>query len=250
MVRTPVQIAAQRLVSSPNGPCRIIVGDIPNLYFTSINTSDHTLTVPLEFTSLNSLFSPTGLAIPPSLFAPGTSGFSIPESYFRGPTGLDGMWRFLGQTVNVPSVAPMCADAGLPGQCSEILPEVLTRPFDFTRSTVFKLTRRANAAARAARWKSQGGAIARAILSRGGKAMRYMRDITPESTDSTYVCESAASACVTVSVDKAALLKYFKQIYPVNLPRGLRHLNQDSARDIQTFRKIIKELPESYVRCK
>jgi len=80
--------------------------------------------------------------------------------------------------------------------------------------------------------------------------MRYMRGIAPEPTDSTFVCDNAANSCATITVDKAALLKHFRRIYPTKLPQGLRDLNHDSARDIQTFRKIIKELPESYVRCR
>jgi hypothetical protein len=138
--RSPVTIEAQRLVTPAEDPCRILINGVPHVYFSSNNVTDQTLTVPLAYTSLNQMLSVTGQATPAENFAPGTSGFSLPESYFTSGTTLMGVWKFLGLDVTITPDLQVCADRGVPGQCEAIDPTVLRSPFEYTRSTILKLT--------------------------------------------------------------------------------------------------------------
>jgi hypothetical protein len=114
--RSPVTIEAQRRVSSSEDPCRILINGDSYVYFSCSNITDQTLAVPISETYLNRILSVTGEAVPPDNFAPGTSGFSVLESHFSGPSGLTGVWQFLGQDVLVGPDLPVCADRGVPGQ--------------------------------------------------------------------------------------------------------------------------------------
>ena len=227
----------------------MLVGGTPNLYFTSVNTVDHTLEVPLSYTELNALYSPSGQAIPPSAFAPGTSGFAIPESYFTGGIGLEGYWRFLGESIQVPAQAPICADTGVPGECRVIPGTTFEGPFEFTRKTYFKLLTRANAAAVSGKWKAANGLIAKRIQARAARTLALMRSVTPPDTTPRFVCGLSPKNCATFKINKQALIKAFKAMHTIALPKGLQLITKDYTADARRFKKIVEALPDEYITC-
>jgi len=247
--RSPVTIQAQRLVSSAQAPCRLVVGGAPYTYFSFVNRSDRSLTVPLLYSPLNTVYSVTGQAVPPEIFAPATNGFTIAESHFRNGNGLAGRWRFLGQEIEVPSAPEICADRGVPGSCAVIDPGTLRIPFDHTRRVILKLANQSIAAARTGRWKGTGGKFTIPFLSRGATALTSMEMTFAQSSGQNFVCEITPRSCVTKQVPKKALLKAFKKIFEGKLPRGLDHIAQTSKREVATFERQLSKLPNRYTSC-
>lgn len=247
--RSPVRILAERLIQAEPSVCRVLVGGTPNLYFTSVNKADHALEVPLSYTELNALYSPSGQAIPPSAFAPGTSGFAIPESYFMGALGLEGYWHFIGAFIQVPTVAPICADTGVPGECRVIPGTTFEGPFNFTLKTYFKLVKRANTAAVSGTWQAANGAIARRIQARGARTLALMRSVSPTDTSPRFTCDVSPKNCATFRINKQALIKAFKTMHTVALPRGLQSITKDYAADAKRFKRIVEALPDEYITC-
>jgi hypothetical protein len=247
--RSPVIIEAQRLVSAIQAPCRLVVGGSPYTYFSFVNRSDRSLTIPFLYSPLNAIYSVTGQAAPPEVFAPGTNGFTIAESHFATNDYLAGRWRFLGQEVVVPAVPDICADRGVPGSCAVIDRETLRLPFDHTRRVILKLASQSIAAARAGRWKGTGGKFTIPFLSRGAAALRSMELTFAESSGQNFVCEITPRSCLTEQVPKNALLRVFKKIFEGKVPRGLEYIAQSSQREISTFERQLRKLPNRYTSC-
>jgi hypothetical protein len=247
--RSPVTIEAQRLITSLESPCRIVIGGLPNIYFTSVNSSDRTLTVPLDNPQLNSMLSVTGEAVPPESFAPGTNGFAIPESYFQRDGVLNGVWKFLGQDITVSSAPAICADRGVPGSCQLIDPVVLRDPFEHTRQTIIKLTNQSIAAARAGRWKGANGQFSVPFLTRGAKALAAMERSFKDSTLQNFVCEVTPQSCMTRRTPKKQMIAAFKKVFEGKVPRGLEHIVSRKKKEIAAFEKLIAALPDSYTTC-
>jgi hypothetical protein len=245
----PVQIVATRLISSAKDPCRVIVGGVPNIYFASVNLLDKSLTVPLEYTELNAMYSVTGEASPADLFAPGQSGFTVPEAYFKSGAVLTGVWRFLGQNINVPSSPDMCADSGVPGACEPLDPSTLRSPFEYTRKVIVKLTKLSLKAAQSGRWKGANGRFSVPFLARGAKSLATMEKVFRDSTGLNYVCETVPMSCETKRVPKALLLKAFSQIFTGQVPRGLENIAGLKPRELAAFERFLKKIPDRYTKC-
>ncbi len=237
-------------MSGIQAPCRLVVGGSPYTYFSFVNRSDRSLTVPLLYSPLNAIYSVTGQAAPPEVFAPGTNGFTIAESHFANGHSLAGRWRFFGQEVVVPDVPDICTDRGVPGSCAVINRETLRLPFDHTRRVILKLASQSIAAARAARWKGTGGKFTIPFLSRGAAALRSMEMPFAESSGQSFVCEIAPRSCVTKQVPKKAPLRAFKKIFEGKVPRGLEYIAQSSQREISTFERQLRKLPDRYTSCR
>ena len=248
--RSPITIEARRLVSSSQAPCRLVMGGSPYMYFSFINSIDRALSIPLNYSPLNTLYSVTGEAIPPEVFAPGTNGFTIAESHFYNGTALTGRWRLLGQEVVVPAAPEVCADRGMPGSCAVIDQEVLRLPFEHTRRVIVKLASLSVAAARAGKWKGATGRFTIPFLSRGAAALRAMEVTFSESSGQNFVCEVTPLSCTTKQVPKKALIKAFKKIFEGKVPRGLEHVAQTSRREIASFERRLSKIPNSYTSCK
>ena len=247
--RSPVTIEASRLVSSAEDPCRVIIGGTPNIYFSSTNVTDRTLTVPLTYTQLNVMYSVTGQAVPPENFAPGTSGFSVPERYFTSGTSLTGVWRFLGQNITVTNSIQICTDRGVPGTCQAIDPALLRNPFEYTRRVILKLTNLSLAAARSGRWKGSDGGYRVPFLTRGAKALAAMEKVFRNSSGVSYVCEITPTSCKVKRIPKAELMKAFAEIFSGKVPRGLEHVAAMSKHEMALFQRELRKLPERYVKC-
>jgi hypothetical protein len=248
--QNPVILEAQRLVQSGEAPCRIVIGGLPNIYFSSVNSTETALTVPLEYTELNSIYSVSGEAVPATSFAPGTSGFAVPEEYFKNGDTLMGVWKFLGQTVTVSANPDVCTDRGVPGECTPLDPAMLRSPFEYTRRVIIKLTQQANDAAKAGRWKGSKGQFSVPFLARGAGALAEMEKAFRDSNDQNFVCEVAPMSCVTKTVPKKQLLKAFKRIFEGKVPRGLEHIAARSPKEIAAFEKRLKKIPTTYTSCK
>jgi hypothetical protein len=247
--RSPVAIEAQRLVTSAADPCRILINGAPHIYFASNNVTDRALTVPLSYTTLNQILSVTGQATPAENFAPGTSGFSLPESHFASGATLMGIWKFLGQEITVTSDLKVCADTGVPGQCELLDPTLLRSPFEYTRSTILKLTNLSLAAARAGRWKGTNGKFSVPFLSRGAKTLAYMERVFRNSSGQNFSCEVVPMSCTVRQVPKRELTKSFARIFSGGVPRGLEHINRRSKAEIAAFERLMRKLPNRYVKC-
>jgi hypothetical protein len=219
------------------------------VYFSSNNVTDNTITVPLSYTALNQMLSVTGQATPAENFAPGTSGFSIPESHFTSGAALMGIWKFLGRDITVTPDLTVCADTGVPGQCEAIDPTVLQSPFEYTRSTILKLTNLSLAAARSGRWRGTSGRYSVPFMSRGAKALAYMEQTFRNRSGPNFSCEVVPMSCRVQRVPKKALIKSFAQIFKGRVPRGLEHISRRSKQEIAAFDRMIKKLPDSYVKC-
>jgi hypothetical protein len=247
--RSPITLAAQRLVSSGEVPCRLVVGGAPYTYFSFVNTSDQSLAVPLLYSPLNTMYSVTGQAVPPEVFGPGTNGFTIAENHFMTGAGLAGRWRFLGQEIEVPAAPEICADRGVPGSCAVIDPETLRIPFNHTRRVIIKLASQSIAAARSGRWRGTGGRFTIPFLSRGAAALKSMEMSFSESSGQNFVCEITPLSCTTKQVPKKALLRAFKRMFEGKVPRGLEHIAQTSQREVATFERQLRKVPDTYTSC-
>lgn len=253
--QSPVAIAATRLMSGVSDPCRVLVGGVSNIYFTCVNSTDRVLTVPLENPSadpainlsLNSLYgdplSPP--PAPPVNFAPGTTGFTVPESYFASGGG----WQFLGQNIAIGSSPPVCTDQGIPGACEVIDQQLLRGPFDHTKGVIITLTNEALKAARAGRWKAVGGRFSVPFLKRGGVALASMEKVFRDSKTQNFACEVTPMSCRTTKVPKKALARAFAKIFDGKVPKGLEHLQARSKREKKAFEAHLKALPDEYTTC-
>lgn len=182
---------------------------------------------------------------PPADFAPGTTGFAIPESYFAS----GGAWQFLGQRVTVPADPPICTDRGIPGACAVIDQGVLRGPFDHTKEVILSLTRDALQAARTGKWKTTGGRFSIPFLKRGGVALATMERVYKYSNSQNFVCDVTPMSCRTNKVPKKALLRAFTKIFDGSVPRGLEPLQARRKREIRAFEAQLKRLPDEYTTC-
>jgi len=198
---------------------------------------------------MNSMLSVTGEAVPPELFAPGTSGFAIPQSYFQQAGGLNGVWKFLGQDITVSSAPAICSDRGVPGSCQLIDSAVLRNPFERTRETIIKLTNQSIAAARSGRWKGTGGKFSVPFLSRGAQALAAMERVFKDSAGQNFSCEIVPQSCMTKRTPKKQMLAAFKKIFEGKVPRGLEHIAARKNREVAAFTKQLALVPDSYTTC-
>jgi hypothetical protein len=236
-------------VESRQLPCRLLVGGNQNLYFPTFNSTDHALTVPLQYQSLNSILSVTGGASPPEAFPPGSSGFVVPESDFLTSNGLYGVWNFLGQSVLVPPSPDICTDTGVPGECSVITDTELLRPFDYTRRTILRLAMEATRASRAGSWNPHGSGFSKTFLRRGAAVLARMKREIIRSKGDKFICDVAPMSCTTVRVSQVNLLKAFASLYDTKFPRGLDHLKKRKDKEVRDFKKFIGRAPQEYFVC-
>jgi hypothetical protein len=249
---SPVSIEATRLIEPVQNACRLIVGGTTNIYFSAENVQDHTLTVPLSYDKLNVIYSVTGQAQPPENFAPGTSGFTVPERYFRQPNNnLAGIWKFLGTSVTLDPDPPFCTDTGTPGQCEVLDTYILRSPFEYTRKVVIRLTRLSLEAAAAGKWRPSNGSFSVPFFARGATAMAAMEKTFKAATGQNFVCEviPTSTTCVTKIVPKKALVRAFSGIFAGKVPRGLEPIAARANRETTAFEKYLRRLPNRYTNC-
>ena len=247
--RSPVVLEAERLVKSLDAPCRLVISGAPTIYFSTLNSTDRALTIPLAMNDLNSLWSVTGTGSPPEVFAPGVSGFSIPEETFGPPSGLKGVWKFLGQEITLNGVPDVCVERAVPGACEAVDTAMLMKPREYTRQLIMTLARKSIAAARSGRWRGSNGKFAVPFLSRGAQALAAMDKSMEMMAGQHFVCEVTPMSCARKSVPKVALKKAFAKIFSGKPPAGLEHLYVRAPKEVKAFERMIAKLPNSYVTC-
>lgn len=247
--QSPVILAADRLVRSLNTPCRTFISGAPAIYFSTLNSTDRALNVPLTMPDLNSLWSVTGQGAPPEWFAPGTSGFTVPESYFGASSGLQGIWKFLGQEITISGVPDVCVSQAIPGACDTVDAAALFKPREYTRKVIMRLARQSTAAARSGRWKGTNGSFAIPFLARGAKSLAVMDKSMRIVGRHNFVCPYTPSSCSRKSIPKATLKKAFQEIFAGKPPRGLEHLYARAAKETKSFEQVLKKIPNAFITC-
>jgi len=223
---------------------------VQNLYFGTLNTTDRTLSVPLEYQSLNSIESVTGGATPEELFAPGSSGFAVPETNFVGTTGLYGVWKFLGQVIPIPTEPEVCSDTGVPGECRGISDTQLLKPFEYTRRAVIRMVTEANRAARINKWRTDNSAkFSKAFLRRSAAILAKMKRELVRSNGNKFVCDVGPMACTHVRISSTTLIRSFSTLYDIKFPRGLEHLAKLRKREVTGFKALLGSTPLDYFVC-
>jgi hypothetical protein len=248
-LQSPVPISAGRLISSASDPCRVVVKGYSQLYFSTINLSDHILTVPLEYQGINSIYSQTGQATPPEDFAAGASGFWIPESHFSQGSTLAGVWRFLGQDVQVASDPQFCVDVTVPGGCQPVDATVLAMPFEHTRKVVSKLMAISVASTKRNSWNVSQTATASPFLARSAKAIAMMGRLAKDSSRHNFVCEVTPMSCKATKVSKTALRNAFANIFKGPMPPGLGSQKNLVKKETAAFESVLKKVPVQYSSC-
>ena len=161
-----------------------------------------------------------------------------------------GVWRFLGQDITVRPDLQICSDRGVPGQCEAIDPALLRRPFEYTRQTILRLTELSVAAARAGKWKGNNGTFSNPFLSRAARTLAYINRVFRNSVDRAFACEVVPMSCSVERIPKKELAKSFTKIFVGRVPRGLEHIARRSKTERPNFQRLLKMLPDSYVKCK
>jgi hypothetical protein len=248
--RSPVTINAERLVSSPDAPCRVSVGGTPSIYFSAVNTTDQALSIPLSYSLLNSIYSVSGEATPPEDFAPGSGGFAVPERYFIKPDDtLAGVWNFLGQQVVIGESPGICTDRGVPGDCQAIDATTLKIPFMHARSVIVRLARQAVIEAKRGRWKGSNGSYKIPFFARGVRALASIDAAVNIKSGSAFTCPTTPLTCTLRTVDRARARGAFRYIFKGTPPRGLEHLYRRVDREAKAFEQELRKVPAKYVVC-
>ncbi len=246
-------IDAARLVSVAGPACRILVGTTPSVYFSTVNQTDVTQVVSRIYKA-NRMYSVTGGASPPDYFAPGTSGFTIPEAEFSQSGGLTGVWNFLGQSIVVTSDLNMCADSGSPAQCTVVSQDQLRAPIAYTRAIVVRLTKMVSTLARKGIWKGMKGTFATPFLARGASVIAAMQQaVAPASQGPAYVCATQpAASCKLVSFAayKSVAQRNFARLFARPIPKGLESIAKMGPQEGRAFKStIIDKLPNEVWVC-
>jgi len=246
-------IDATRLVSVAGPACRVMVGSVPNIYFTTVNQTDTTHTISRMYQA-NRMYSVTGGATPPDYFAPGTSGFAVPAVEFSQNGTLTGVWNFLGQSVNVSDDLKMCADSGIPTQCSVVARTELRGSIEYTRGVVIRLTKLATFLAKKGRLKSAQGSYALMLLGRGASILAAMQQaLAPAQKGTAYVCAAQpAASCTLTSLRtfKAVAQRQFGRLFAKPFPRGFEPIAKRGIPEARLFKSSsLDKLPDEVWVC-
>lgn len=160
-----------------------------------------------------------------------------------------GVWKFLGQDITVKPDLQICADRGVPGQCEVIDPGLLRSPFEYTRQTILRLTELSLAAARAGKWKEIDGKYSVPFLSRGARTLAYIEKVFRDSRGLNFSCEVVPMSCSVQRVPKKELAKSFSKLFVGRVPRGLEHIARRSKTENAAFQRVMRKLPDTYVKC-
>jgi len=241
-------IEAERLVSA--GPaCRLLKGVNWNIYFETSNTSDVVHTIP-PISKANRIYSVTGAAVPPENFAPGITGFTVPDIEFAQNGRLTGVWYFLGQTIVVDDTTPACSDRGS-GQCSTISQQQLRAPIDYTRTKVVEITKITRELIAKGMWKGVKGSYVKIFLGRGASAIAAMQQLlAPTRKGTAYVCSSQpAASCTRVSLAgfKNVALRKFTSLYASPVPKSVSKRAAQEGRLFKT--NVLDKLPNEIWIC-
>ena len=86
-------------------------------------------------------------------------------------------------------------------------------------------------------------------MSRGAKTLAYMERVFRNSSGQNFSCEVVPMSCTGRQVPKRELTKAFARIFSGGVPRGLEHINRRSKAEIAAFERVMRKLPNRYVKC-
>ena len=250
-LQSPITIAATRLLASPSTPCRVVVAGIPNIFFSTQNQSEVVFNVPLNYPLINSILSVTGEATPPETFAPGMSGFVIPEVHFARGDELAGVWRFLGINIPVMASPDYCVSEVIPGQCATLSDALLQLPSVYTQAVVKKVISQALKIGQQGSWQSTLGSFRLPFLKKAGQAIAVMKPVQASQSRELYTCDGdvQSSACQTILVPKAQYLKSFESVFSGKWPKGLARIQAQKKKELKNFKSELRKVPDRYVSC-
>ena len=252
---TVVIEATRRISPSPN-ICSVLVGSEPHLFFPYSTTGNDPLTVPLTYTLLNRILSPSGLATPASLFAPGATGngFTVPKSFFQTGANLSGIWEFLATSVTVPSDPPVCTSSGSPSATP--IPISSCKPFDLSvifteaKRTITNLSEESLKAAARKEWRPKGN-IREPFLKSGAASLNRLIGIIKRTGKNLYACSAPPSitTCSGRTINKSEIISAFNLIFPKTLPKGLTRVKKRIPRERARYSLILADIPETLYSC-
>lgn len=252
-----VIIDATRLIIPSSDICSVMVGSVAHLWFPYSNIAGTTLQVPLSLHLLNRVLSPSGLAAPAGLFAPGErgNGFALPRSHFESGGSLAGTWQFLATSVSIPSAPLPCAEHGAPAT-----PTVAPNPacvsvdlsaiFTETKRTITTLSQESIEAAHRGEWKPKGS-VREPFLRGGALALKKMRSTLREMGGNPQSCATPPSGttCSMKTINKPAIKKNFALIFSKPLPPGLGRVKRLIPGEVARFSRVIDALPSPLYSC-
>ena len=251
-----VVIEATRRITPSQDVCSVLVGNEQHLFFPYSTTGDEPLTVPLSYTLLNRFLSPTGLATPATLFAPGVTGngFTVQASHFLSGGNFSGTWEFLATSVTVPPSPPVCTSNGAPAVTPT--PIASCKSFDlaviFTEAkrTITNLSQESLKAAARGEWKPKGN-VREPFLKSGAASLNALLGIIQRTGRNLYSCSVPPSTqtCTAQSIDKTAIMRSFNLIFPKTLPKGLARVKKRIPIERSRYSLVLATIPSTAYSC-
>jgi hypothetical protein len=251
-----VVIEATRRITPSENICTVLVGNEQHLFFPYSTLGDDALTVPISYTLLNRILSPTGLATPATLFAPGLTGngFTVKASHFQSGGAFSGTWEFLATHVTIPPSPPVCSSNGAPAITPT--PIASCRRFDLSiifteaKRTITNLSEESLKAAARGEWKPKG-TIREPFLRSGAASLNKLLTIIKRTGKNLYACSSPppATTCSAKTIDKNEILRSFNLIFPKTLPKGLTRVKKRIPLERARYSLILADLPSTAYSC-
>ena len=76
-----------------------------------------------------------------------------------------------------------------------------------------------------------------------------MERIVQNLSGKNFQCAVVPMACSVQRVPKKDLEKAFAKIFAGRVPKGLAHSSKRSTQEKSAFARILKKIPDTYVRC-
>lgn len=255
-----VIIEATRLIDPFPDICAVMVGNVPSVFFPYSNKSGVALSVPLSLNRLNRMLTPSGVAAPSGVFAPGITGngFTLPMSHFQSGPALVGTWEFLATSVTVPASPPTCAATGNPNPTPPATPQPIPSCTSFDLSIIFTEAKRTitalseesvKAAARK-EWRPVGN-VRQTFLKGGATSLNQIISIVKKAGKNLYSCTAPpiSSSCTAKTIDKKQIKRAFNLIFPKNLPPGLGRVKRRIPIEKARYGRIVTNLPTTAYSC-
>ena len=255
-----VVLEATRLINPLPDICSVLVGNVPSIFFPYSNTSGVALSVPLSLNRLNRMLSPSGVAAPAGLFAPGLTGngFTLPVAHFQSGPALVGTWEFLATSVTIPPSPPTCTANGAPNPTATPTPQPIPSCTSFDLSIIFTEAKRTitdlseeslKAAARK-EWKPVGN-VRQPFLKGGAAALNNIIGIYKQAGKNLYSCTAAptTTSCTAKTLDKNQIKSAFNLIFPKSLPSGLARVKKRIPIEKARYGLIVASLPTTIYSC-
>lgn len=251
-----VDIPAWRLVE-PARMCRYLdASNQESLALFVNNISSQDLEVPRR-EGLNSLHAADDSLTqtqPHENFSAGLSLFTVPLDEFRvagAQTCASGTWRLLGAEKNISCIegtvepdVPLCeARAELP--CVSVSEARVSSVRHRVRNAVRGIKRFEQQVKRWYPEENRNYTITRDMLKGTAKINRLLQDVQSV----TNSCSQVNPRCYEVSFPREELVKAFIRSFGPRPPKGRKYFRAVRKHNVNRFRNLLKEFPDSLVKC-